>query len=107
MGFKKVNIGGIENLIEFELNQPVIGVYEGTEEYIAKDEEHYTLGKLIQGETKSRFFLGGQLAFLLKSVPVGSSVRITYLGLTEKVIKTKKGGEKQIHQYKVEVDDGK
>lgn len=107
MAFKKVNIGGIENLLELEQQKPVEGVFEGFEDYIAKDEEHYTLGKIIIGTVKHRFFCSGQLAFLLKTVTVGDKVRITYLGLTEKVIKTKKGGEKQIHQYRVEVDDGK
>lgn len=109
MAFKKVNIGGIEDLIEFNKDEAVLGVYGGVEDYIAKNKDVYVLGKLFteNGVLQGRFFLGGQLAFLLKSVETGSKVRITYLGLTEKVIKTKKGGEKQIHQYKVEVDDGK
>lgn len=107
MGFKKVNIGGIEDLIEFIKGESVVGIYEGPEQYIAKNTDVYTLGKLIlPNGVKQRFFLGGQLAFLLSKVEIGANVRITYLGLTEKVVKTKKGGEKQIHQYKVEVDDG-
>lgn len=109
MAFKKVTVGGIEDLIEFEMGKPVQGVYEGVEDYIAKDAEKtvYKLGKLIIGDHKHRFFSGGQLAFLLSKVQTGSGIRITYLGLTEKVVKCKKGGDKQIHQYRVEVDDGK
>ena len=107
MGFKKLNIGGIEDLIEFNLHQPIEGVYEGTEDYIAKNQEHYNLGKILVDGVRQRFFCGGQLAFLLSKVEAGTKVRITYLGLTEKVVKTKKGGDKQIHQYKVEIDDGK
>ena len=109
MAFNKINIGGIEDLIEFPLHVAIDGVYEGMEEYIARDAKVYTLGKIIlSGGKKGRFFLGGQLAFLLGKVETGTKVRIEYLGLSEKVIKLKKGvGEKQIHQYKVEVDDGK
>lgn len=109
MGFKKVTVGGIEDLIEFDLGKPVEGVYEGVEEYIAKDAEKtvYKLGKIIIAGVKHRFFNGGQLSFLLSKVETGSSVRITYQGLTEKVVKCKKGGDKQIHQYRVEFDDGK
>lgn len=107
MGFKKINVGGIENLVEFELGQPIEGIFTGKTIHTAKDGEIHNMGKLIIDEKEHLFFLGGQLAFLMGQVPEKSLVRITYQGLTPKEVQCKKGGKRKLHQYKVEIDDGK
>jgi hypothetical protein len=105
MAFKKVNIGGIENLIDFEVGVTVEGVFNGLATHTAKDNEVHEIGKIKIGDEDKVFFNGGQLKFLLNHVEVGKRVRITYLGKTENEVMTKKGGMKKIHQYKVEVEE--
>lgn len=104
MAFKKVSQGGIENLVEFSINQPVEGVYLGTTTHTAKDGEIFLMGRIMIADQEQVFFLGGQLKFLMGLVEVNSKVRITYKGLTEQEVECKKGGKKHIHQYIVEKD---
>lgn len=108
MTFKTVK--ELEKLVTFETEGQIVeGFYDGKRKFhSAKQNKDYEVHTVVDknNEVIAEFFGSGSLDYLLKKVEKGQLVRVTYEGLSHEEIDTAYGKVK-IHQFNVEVDDGK
>jgi hypothetical protein len=108
MAFKTVK--ELEHLFTFDtVGKTLEGIYVGVRKFHSEKQDKDFIVHTIEnkkGEITAEFFGAGALDYLLKKVEKGTLIRITYEGLSAEEIDTA-FGKKQIHQFNVEVDDGK
>lgn len=102
MAFQEVSTKIIKLHEEQFINKPLTGYYLGS-----KRSDKYENSRIhkFQNKKDGKFvsiYGAGQLNYLLAEVSVGSLVRVTYTGVVK--LDTKYGKNKDVHQYKVEVD---